>query len=351
MSLHGIRTRGVWQKDLVPVLALSSFVPYALDYGSFSVFKFASPWARNSKLEWLRKEYERVTAEARVQRPSIIAHSFGTYLVANLLHKYAELKFDKVILAGSIIKRDFDWDEIFRRGQVNSLRNDYGSLDPWPRLARYLVPSCGPSGTKGFTSRHPRLIQASFPSHKHSDYFHRHHFTTYWIPTLLTPVVSQADRAAFVETMDVAAQTVATRLNIDLQLIRANIFMPDGTGRLVIPDGLHYNMRNPQETAISIAPGTGCTGTAFAERTPTIAIMRRTWGPHTLPQSILTHVDARLRWIVSVPIPDPDVPGVVCGIFTVDCLDVASERQELEVLVEDLTAIAQAVSALLKSLN
>jgi len=109
ISLHGIRTRGVWQKDLAPVLALRGFVPYALDYDYLSLFKFASRRTRASRLEWLRREYERVTAEAGVHRPSIIAHSFGTYLVANLLEKYGELRFDKVIFAGCIVGTKYDW--------------------------------------------------------------------------------------------------------------------------------------------------------------------------------------------------------------------------------------------------
>ena len=124
MSLHGIRTRGVWQKDLVPVLARHGFIPYALDYGSFSVFKFASRRTRARKLEWFRDEYERVAAEAGVHRPSIVAHSFGTYLVAGLLVKYPEVVFDKVIFAGSIVDRDFDWPARIEAGQVNLVRND-----------------------------------------------------------------------------------------------------------------------------------------------------------------------------------------------------------------------------------
>ncbi len=127
--------------------------------------------------------------------------------------------------------------------------------------------------------------------------------------------------------------------------------MRESSGRLVIPDGLHHNMDKLDEITISIGQGTGCTGTAYAERKQTFAVMRKNWGPHTLPQGVLAHVDPRLKWIISTPIPDPDVPGAVIGVFNVDGLDVAKERHELEVLVDDLVAVAQTVSAVFKSLN
>ncbi|HUD71719.1 MAG TPA: hypothetical protein VMQ62_07115, partial [Dongiaceae bacterium] len=93
MSLHGIRTRGIWQKDLAPTLALNDFIPYALDYGWFSTFEFASPKHRDRKVAWLLSEYERVKGQASSSRPSMIAHSFGTFLVAKLLEKYPEISF------------------------------------------------------------------------------------------------------------------------------------------------------------------------------------------------------------------------------------------------------------------
>jgi pimeloyl-ACP methyl ester carboxylesterase len=333
MSLHGIRTRGVWQKDLVPVLARQGFIRYALDYGSFSVFKFASRRARARKVDWLRSEYERVTAEAGVRRPSIVAHSFGTYLVAGLLVKYQELRFDKVIFAGSIVDRDFDWSSPIAKGQVNLVRNDYGALDRWPGMARWLVWDSGPSGTQGFTATHPRLLQQQFPRHGHSDYFHRQHFTHYWIPTLMRVVVSDAERPRLTEVLDIASQIVANRMALEPALVRANVFVPDEHGQLRIPQGLVHNMNDPVEQTVTITPGTGCTGTAFQERAPTIAIMHEDWGAHTLPGEELAKVDKRLKWIVSMPIPDPDVAGGVLGVFNVDGLEVEKQRAHLEPLL------------------
>jgi pimeloyl-ACP methyl ester carboxylesterase len=344
MSIHGIRTRGVWQKDLAPKLARNGFVPYALDYGEFSALKLLLGSARASKLEWLRTEYERVTAEAQVTRPSIIAHSFGTYLVADLLRKYPELVFDKIILAGSIVDCSFDWGSLIDTGQVNLVRNDYGSLDRWPRIAGWCIPRSGASGTRGFTTAHPALIQKQFPHHGHSDYFHRNHFEHYWIPTLKRVVVGRKDLRGFTDTLDVACQTITGRLGLVAGLVRANIFVLDENGDLRIPEGLTHNMSSATERTISMVPGRGCTGTAFQERTQTVAFMMTDWGDHTIPGTELAKVDKRLKWIISTPIPDPDVAGGVLGVFNVDCLDVMKSPAEISPLFGDLQWTAKRIA-------
>lgn len=350
MSLHGIRTRGVWQKDLVPVLARQGLVPWALDYGNFGAGKFLRKGARLKKVTWLRSEYERVTAEGKVNRPSIIAHSFGTYLVAALLIKYPELIFDKIILTGSIVDRDFDWPSLLSKGQINLVRNDYGSLDKVPRLATWVAGDTGDSGRLGFTKKHERLIEQKFPKHGHSDYFHRQHFVEYWIPTLMRVVVSAAERPRLTNLLDVAAQTAAARLGLAPAQVRANIFVPDENGVLHVPEGLSHNMTNPVELTVTVSPGQGATGTAFKERKQTIAILQQNWGAHTLPGTELAKVNKQLKWIVSTPIPDPDMAGAVLGIFNVDGLDIVKQGADLEPLSTDLLATAQALAVTFKEL-
>jgi len=340
----------VWQKDLAPVLARHGLVPWALDYGRFRADQFLRKGARLKKLTWLRTEYERVTAEAQSKRPSIIAHSFGSYLVAALLTKFPELVFDKIILTGSIVDRAFDWPALLSKGQVNLVRNDYGALDRVPGLATWVVGDTGDSGRQGFTKAHERLIQQKFPKHGHSDYFHRQHFVQYWIPTLMRVVVSPAERPRLTNLLDVAAQTVATRLGLSAALVRANIFVPDETGLLHLPEGLSHNMTDPVEHTVTIAPGNGATGVAFKARAQTIAIFQKDWGAHTLPGTELAKVCKRLKWVVSTPIPDPDMAGGVLGIFNIDGMDVDKPRADLEALLPDLLATAQALAVTFKEL-
>lgn len=49
VSLHGIRTRGVWQKELVPALAIAGFIPYVLDYGHVGALELLLPGSLDAK--------------------------------------------------------------------------------------------------------------------------------------------------------------------------------------------------------------------------------------------------------------------------------------------------------------
>jgi pimeloyl-ACP methyl ester carboxylesterase len=347
ISVHGLNTRGVWQKDLVPLLALDGFVPYALDYGYF-VLGFLVGSARDRKVEWLRNEYNRVTAEARCRRPSIIAHSFGTYIAAKLLWKYPEITFDKVIFCGSIVHPCFDWPSVLQRGQVNVVRNDYGRLDPWPSLSSKIVRDSGRSGSSGFCKVHENLISREFPQHRHSDYFHRRHFTDYWLPTLRRTVLNSEDAGIIVGLLSKVVRAASQRLGVGVDLLRCNVFLQEQPERLVISKGLHYHMDDPNELTVSLGTGEGCTGKAFADRKTTIAVLGGTWGEHDIPDSELAKASSRLKWIVSTPIPDPDTPGAVLGVLNLDGLDVGKERNDLEILAGDLVAAAQGVAVMLK---
>src|SRR4051812_44518347 len=105
LSLHGIRTRGVWQKQLTSILEDAGLRHEPLDYGFFKAIQLLSSRSRRRQTEWFRDEYTR--ACKRHTTLSIVAHSFGTYLVATAMERFPEIKFDRVILCGSIVRRNF----------------------------------------------------------------------------------------------------------------------------------------------------------------------------------------------------------------------------------------------------
>lgn len=94
-------------------------------------------------------------AAATYCRPHVIAHSFGTYIYLRLAQKYSYLRFDTVILAGSVLKTHTDW-----RGLSQSspdiyfrVRNDLAGKDIPVRIGywlRGLLPGFGNSGIVGF---------------------------------------------------------------------------------------------------------------------------------------------------------------------------------------------------------
>ena len=141
--LHGIRTRAVWQKRLSDLAVRYGWV-CRLDrwsYGRFSLLAFFTPWSREAKLGWLRRQYDAETHDRRLliekgQAPSVVAHSFGTYILGYTLLRFNFIRFNKVILCGSILPRDFPWDKLIARGQVQAVRNEFGVRDPWVKWVR-----------------------------------------------------------------------------------------------------------------------------------------------------------------------------------------------------------------------
>jgi hypothetical protein len=187
--LHGIRTQARWQSAFADIAQLAGW-NCRLErwyFGRFSLFQFLSPRAREAKVRWLRDAYhDEVSLRGLLneeERPSVVAHSFGGYILGNCLVKYPYLRFNKVILCGCILPCDFPWDQLIDRGQVQAVRNEYGVRDIWAHRVAGFIPQTGPSGTVGFNCRHPRLEQGRF-RYDHSEYFEKGHMKEYWIPFL-----------------------------------------------------------------------------------------------------------------------------------------------------------------------
>lgn len=351
VSLHGIRTRGVWQKDLAPILSNAGFIPYPLDYEYFSTLRFLRKGSREKMVEWLQKELEDIKARERVRRLSIIAHSFGTFMTAAVIKKHAGLRFDKVILAAGIVRRDFDWGACFAREQVNFVRNDYGRLDIWPKIAQKLVPKAGSSGSERFQQNHAgRLEQKPFLKYGHSDYFCETHFRDEWIPTLRRIVLHASDLKALQNNLSLMVQDMARLLKVNESYLRANIFTQNPAGALSIQSGLQVNMNDPKELAIELSLGEGCTGNAFLKRRTQITrLVNGQWtGACIVGSAARAVVNPRLRWVISTPILDPELYGPILGTMTLDCLDVEKGQSELEAVCEQLHMHAEKLAQVMK---
>src|SRR5689334_15731548 len=134
ISVHGIRTAARWQKSLADTLGLYGLRHRAYDFGHFDLVRFLLDSSRQRKINEFYDFYGTLAREQGLgielndyrARPSIIAHSFGTFIVGYAMQKYPDIRFDKVILCGSILPVDFDWSTLFHRDQVNFVRNEYG---------------------------------------------------------------------------------------------------------------------------------------------------------------------------------------------------------------------------------
>lgn len=195
VAVHGIRTHAYWFRRLAELLGDQKICVRFFGYGYFSLIGLLLPWSRRTVVDQFCREYDtwindktlRLDRDHLARRPSVIAHSFGTYVVGECMRKYDYVKFDKVLLCGSILSRNFDWPTLFARKQVNLVRNEYSTRDLWTRIIGRAVRGTGPSGYSGFittitTAR--RIEQASFQFYRHSNYFTKGHMSVHWLPFL-----------------------------------------------------------------------------------------------------------------------------------------------------------------------
>lgn len=125
--IHGIRDNGFWTKKVGQRICnqakeenKSCFV-YTPSYGFFPLISFAFPWTRRSKVEWFMDLYVDVVSRHPDSELVYLGHSNGTYLVAKALTLCPSMKFDRVLFAGSVIRREYDWPS--HAGQVLRIVN------------------------------------------------------------------------------------------------------------------------------------------------------------------------------------------------------------------------------------
>jgi hypothetical protein len=78
-------------------------------------------------------------------RVSVIAHSFGTYVIAQLLKTQFTIKFHKVIFCASVVRYNFPFEQFSDRFG-DQILNEVGAADPWPAVAESVTTGYGSAG-------------------------------------------------------------------------------------------------------------------------------------------------------------------------------------------------------------
>ena len=174
LVVHGMNTRGEWQETLTWLIGRSygRMVPVAIyKYGKIQpgvLFGFRQRQLMRKLIAKMKVFAEQSAEPGLDERPDVIAHSFGTWLIANVLSSDRSLKIGRLILLGSVVRPDFPWEELVRREQVEAILNHGATNDEWVPMAQYVIPESGPGGTYGFR---PPVINIPAVCLHHSDYF------------------------------------------------------------------------------------------------------------------------------------------------------------------------------------
>lgn len=205
ITVHGMNTPGTWQQDFSWRLAqlYGYAIPVGLyKYGNIKVSPFVvyrQNRHRDQLLAYLRRLRDEMMINKYGERPDAIAHSFGTWLLAQamLADKTADpIKLGRVILTGSIIRPDFEWSTLLQNGRVEAVMCHCGGRDVPVRIAHFFIPNSGPSGIYEFNDQ-DHVVHKFEKTFGHSDYFTKENLARVlrerWAPFLTSPLETIKD--------------------------------------------------------------------------------------------------------------------------------------------------------------
>ncbi|OYY94801.1 MAG: hypothetical protein B7Y41_04310 [Hydrogenophilales bacterium 28-61-23] len=327
VTIHGIQTQGTWQKQITPYLAKYGLVPYHIDFGWFSVLKFLIPFTRERQVELIRDELRDLVDRSGTSRISMIAHSFGTFLAMEALtRENGNFTYDRLVLTGSIVPRDFDWKNAFDHRWVTAVRNERATRDWVVSLAYFASKKlhwitrlkAGDSGRQKFDQEQPQLLDDFVVGH-HSETHNRLKFEQ-WARFIAYPVFPEDILEKIRAEMSALQITAAQLLDESPDNIRVNLVAPMGGALRLVPDA-NANMTYAPEFTMKIELGHGGTGSAFETGNVYIVVKRGdTWSGNSLPGTELEKLNPALKWVISIPVKSK-LREITVGVINIDGLN------------------------------
>lgn len=191
-SIHGIRTNASWQSKLSEqIKGATNFETSSRNYLRFDLFMFVFKGLfSGTPMRLVASDLKDLTKRYRV---NVIAHSFGTWLLLEILKDDPDIKVNNVILCGSIFPRGLAWWRKLKT-QSNQITgrvvNYCGRRDPFPALAELLSRDYGASGVVG--AGEP-TVHDSFHDLSHSGFLTERFCEDYWIPFLKDGVIKRSE--------------------------------------------------------------------------------------------------------------------------------------------------------------
>lgn len=181
--VHGIRDFALWQNSVKTPLKAAGFEVKLTNYGRLNLVRFLMPfaWFRKAAIKSIEEQIRMVQLEYPGKRISVIAHSFGTYVIASLLRDEFDFRLHRVVFCGSVVSHDFEFEQYTNRFQPDVL-NEVGTADIWPAVAESVTWGYGSAGTYGF--RRPYVTDRWHNRADHGYFLTPDFATTFWKPFL-----------------------------------------------------------------------------------------------------------------------------------------------------------------------
>lgn len=193
--VHGIKDIGGWQATVTKELKSQGVHVAQIRFGAYPAVRFLFPLNLSGRpTAKVLAELRNLQSEYKNARISIIAHSFGTYVVQRVLQSDHNLKLWKLVFCGSVANDQTDW-AAFKHRVGDGIRptkdfilNDCGTGDYWPVFGTAFGWHYGMAGVTGFSETH---VMNRFHRGKngkagrHSLYFDNEFVQKKWRPFLI----------------------------------------------------------------------------------------------------------------------------------------------------------------------
>ena len=129
--VQGIRDIARWEAEIRTTLERNEFSVEPTNYGRMNLIEFIFPigYFRRRAISTIWTQIEHTQMLHPGGEFSVIAHSFGTYVIAQLLKKHFNLKFRRVVFCGSVVRYNFPFEQFSAR-YSDQILNEVGTADP-----------------------------------------------------------------------------------------------------------------------------------------------------------------------------------------------------------------------------
>lgn len=188
ITIHGIRTSADWNAEVCLNASANGWIAAPFNYGYVEATIFANMSQRREIVDKFREFAIRINKDFNVDDISVLAHSFGTYILMSYINGFNDtpVRFGTAILTGAILNENIDLSVLSNR--VSMFVNEKAPNDEWAgkaKIANFGQDKLfGKAGINGFSSAHQNLIQSSSDIFTHNNVIKRDVIVQRWLPTL-----------------------------------------------------------------------------------------------------------------------------------------------------------------------
>lgn len=140
ITIHGVNTKAFWNSRFAPLACSQGWIFAPFIYNN-PIWLLFSKSERDKVLRKFNEYFFEVCTRYEASRVSVVAHSFGTYIIAKFLLNYLKdnnftAMIDSIVLTGGIVDSDYDWSAYYPE-KVGRILNFSTKNDKWVRLMPY----------------------------------------------------------------------------------------------------------------------------------------------------------------------------------------------------------------------